>query len=74
MEKCIVCGATINVNNLQEIFYSKRIGIYECEKCHNADLNLEYKEESNKLNTIEIVVLVITIIIIAVILYLVLFQ
>jgi hypothetical protein len=74
MVKCINCGVTIDTDNPLEIFYTKKVGIYECQKCHNADLNIEYKEESNKLSIIEIVVLVISTIIIALILYFVLFQ
>ena len=74
MEKCINCGATIKTNNPEMIYYTKKIGVYECENCHNADLNVRYKKESNKLSIIEIIVVIITIIIIALILYLTLFK
>ena len=70
MANCVHCGAFIDIENPQEIFYTVRIGEYECNACHNTDINKEAIVEDNKiLNPAEIFVIVLFIIIIILIIY-----
>ena len=70
MAKCIRCGAFIDTAKTQEIFFTVRIGEYECNKCHNVDINKDAIAEDNRiLNPAEVFVIALTIIIIILIIY-----
>ena len=66
MANCIRCGAFIDTAKTQEIFFTVRIGEYECNACHNADMN---NSEDNRIHPAEVFVIALTIIIIILIIY-----
>ncbi len=65
MANCVHCGSFIDTANPQEIFYTVRIGEYECNACHNADINIEaiITEDNRVLSPAEIFVILLFIII-----------
>lgn len=66
---CIHCGAHINP---KDVFYSVMVGVYECSKCHNADINIEEEKEARKpINFAEVVAIAVTIVTLAAIFYLI---
>lgn len=69
MTNCINCGTIIDKTNPKTVFYSSKIGIYECETCHNADIN--EPEDTHIINPVEAFVILVTVVVIVAIFYLV---
>jgi multisubunit Na+/H+ antiporter MnhC subunit len=70
MTNCIHCGTFIDTANPQTVYYTVKLGVYECKTCHNADIN--EPEDTNAINPVEAFVIVLTAIVIMAIFWLVL--
>lgn len=72
MESCVTCGTVINPANRQEVFYTVKPSVYECGKCHNADINQDFEADDKKpINAVEALVILVTVATIIAIVYLI---
>lgn len=63
-DKCVICGTDINRQN--ELYYTKKIDMYECSRCHNTDIDINI-ESSN--HVYDMIIILIFIIITMIIIY-----
>lgn len=73
MVNCVDCGVIININSSCEIFYTVKVGVYRCQKCHNKEFatynDLVELEQNSLITKMEIFVILFTVFVFFVILY-----